>query len=187
MRSSLKALAFIVPLLAAGASTAQPDERCSGTLCDFYYGGAPAKEPAPSAKPAAPTPIMVPQGGLMGFFRSGTASNTAPSDANGTPQSSMTSRVHVGGGGVAGLVRGETPERCSGTICDIYYGGSPPEKPEQPTAAAAPSEATADAAIADTADEEPRARRRSRVEYVEREEKPGCAPNPQDPWRCYRK
>ena len=125
-------------LVAAGlasalvVSTASAGDRCEGTLCDLYYDhmGAPppAATPAQPATKAAPTPITVPSNGLLGHLFSGGASSQQPATPGAAPPHKPL--VAVQGGGVVGLMQGAAPDRCTGTLCDFYYGGPPPEAPD---------------------------------------------------------
>ena len=197
MPSSL-GYAAIVLLLAAGAlapSGASAQERCSGTFCDLYYGNANSTLDQPAAKPAAPTPLTAPSGGILGFFSSG---GGAPGTAPGTATPPATRPVvGVGGGGVAAMARGEPPERCTGTFCDLFYGGAPAQTPAESATAGlqgipasprsqqpAPTTAVAaepppEAADPDLAPEPTQPRRAAAA-------RPDCVATAQDPWRCYR-
>jgi hypothetical protein len=184
-------VAAALPVLPVAAQQAQP---CTGTLCDLYYNhtaAEPAQQPAPAKAttgqtaagqqvPAGATPLTVPSGGVLGFFNINRNSETAPSDASGTPQSRPL--VGVGGGGLAAMARGEKADRCTGTICDLFYGGPPAEK-----AAAAPA-AAGQAALARDAADAPAGARFEEDERAEaRRQAPArCASKNADPWSCYR-
>lgn len=183
--SVLVPTAFVI----AGAASAQTAQRCEGTLCDLYYGSSAAEATPPGATPA-PTPLMAPQGGILGFFSSG-----KPAPQGGATQAAVPA-LAVQGGGVVGMMNGAPQERCTGTLCDLYYGGPPPEHAtpaalpqpaEAPRSARAPAGAPglAPATVPDD-DEAPVRRGRRSVEAAPREEKPRCAAPASDPWRCYR-
>lgn len=171
------AILLVSAMLAAGGATAAfAQDRCTGTLCDWYYGSsAPSTEDQSVAKPAAPTPLMVPT--FKSLFSGGA---TQQANGQGAAAPAMPSRLRIGGGGLAAVARGETSGRCSGTLCDLYYGSSAPEPEEE--AAAAPTAAAAPAPEA--AAEPPPGVRYERV--AEHEAKPRCAYSAQDPWKCYR-
>ena len=188
--SAKTALLAVTALFVAPIALAQ--ERCSGTLCDAYYGN---RTPDPAA-PAGATPLTVPTGGILGFF---TAPKTAtPAGAPGQATApAKAPYVQMEGGGLVGAMRGAPAERCSGTICDLFYGGPPPERPQQAATGAAPGiERGIDRSIdrGGDIDRAPRGRNRrasadeGSVSYAPRQvEKPQCAAPPNDPWRCYRK
>ncbi len=165
----------VLGLSPACAQQAQPPDRCSGTLCDLYYGGPAPEQPEGASKPpTAPTPMMVPSfGRLIGGGQGGTAQGGA---------SGAKPLVGVGGDGIASLFRGDPQDRCTGTLCDMYYGGPPPEKPEPQPGAQAPQPTVEGAA----APAEPDPDDTPGVRYEPREEKPHCVAPPQDPWKCYR-
>jgi hypothetical protein len=163
---------------AGPAAAQQADDRCTGTFCDWYYGGPPPAQPA-GPKPAA-TPLTVPSGNFLGNLISGGA--PAQPQAGGTAAPAKRPLVAVQGGGILGMVRGEKTDRCSGTFCDLYYGGPPPEKPQTPDQpAGSPDQAGAppDQAAAEP-DPAPQ------PELVERREPERCAAPASDPWKCYR-
>ena len=182
-------------LLAAAAlapSDVAAQERCSGTFCDFYYGGpSPADTTDQAAAPkAAPTPLTVPGTGFFSrLVGGGDAPQPAPSGTAAAPAPAAPRRVvAVQGGGVLGMMRGDPAERCTGTFCDFYYGGPPPEKPDPPpTAGAADPQAAPDAAAdptpQDAADEDPAPVRHRAA--TQRPAPPACAAGT-DPWHCYR-
>ena len=175
-------LTLFVPMLVAlagvssgaMAQAAKPDDRCSGTLCDLYYGMGGTAPQAPAAGTTA-----------------------AASPATTVPAAVPVPHVAVQGGGVVGLLSGAPQERCTGTLCDFFYGGPPPEKvpaaltPAEAPRALAPGEAPRNAlapAEAPETDDAP-VRRRSRRDEADAappEEKPHCVAPAADPWRCYR-
>lgn len=161
----------------AAAQQAAPAERCSGTLCDLYYGG--SAPDAAGQKPAPPTPLSVPTGGVLGFF-SGPTPAQAPAPG---AQPAKPGFVQVQGGGIVGAVNGKPAERCSGTLCDFYYGSSTSSFDDPP--AEQPTAVVTDPADAAPADDAPRSRKR-RAEVQVPREKPLCVGTAADPWRCYR-
>ena len=169
-----------VPRIAAAQQARQP---CTGTLCDLYYGNTSisTEPPPPAGQKPAPTPLSVPGTGFLGrLFGGGSAAPAAPAGtASGAPAAATPrpAMVQVQGGGLVGMMRGAPAQRCTGTICDFYYGGPPPEEPEPQPAAVAP-QATPDAPDGDAP---ARTRPRRAVEAA-----PRCAYSAADPWRCYR-
>ena len=150
---------------------------CEGTICDLV--GSNNSTPSASAPSAAPTPLTVPSsGGILGFFKS------KPSDASGataSSQSESNSLLNVQGGGLATAFTSPSSQRCSGTFCDFFYRGAPPESaPQQPaaqqaTASARPVPASTGAT-----------RTTSTTVVVEQpREKPLCH-SATDPWHCFR-
>lgn len=180
-------------LLVAGGARAQsaaPPQRCEGTLCDLYYSAKgdsadatakPTSAPTVAGVPAGATPLMAPSTGSLltsnpltrlfggGSDSAGTRLTAPPSE----PASASNSYMHMSSGGVLGH-----SDRCSGTLCDTYYGSSPAEpataSEQQQTAAATPS-APAEQAIA------------YRHIQHESETRPTCNSPANDPWRCFRK
>lgn len=138
-------LAGLSFLVAGGAQAQQagaaPADRCEGTLCDLYYGSrgsaaetAPKQASAPVAGvPAGATPIMAPSSGTLltgnplsrwfGGSSSSDPATTRPQAPPSEPASATNSYMHLGTGGLLG----DKQERCSGTLCDFYYGSSPSE------------------------------------------------------------
>ena len=178
---------LILPLLATSgtfpsAARAQqaPDDRCTGTLCDFYYGSSKPAPAAPSTTASAPTPVTVPGAGYLGNLFSGSPSTPA---TPGAAAPAAPSRVQVQGGGLVGMATGAPAERCSGTLCDLYYGGPPPERPEQPAEQQA-AQAGTDAAEQPVVDEAPPSPRRRAIPPPAEPQR--CAAPANDPWRCYR-
>lgn len=149
----------------APAFAQQAASRCEGTLCDLFYSGKPAPEPAgaPAAgvQPNGDRPLTVPTtGGILGALTGGLGQGAGAAPAVGSP--SPTPGVTAPGeGGLIAMMKGQTSSRCTGTLCDLFYGGSAPEQP----AAAEPA----------AVDDRPR-----------RAEAKRCVAPPNDPWRCYR-
>jgi hypothetical protein len=173
-------LALLAPCLLAPAAAAQ--DRCEGTLCDLYYHG-DASAPTPQGQPPAATPLSVPSGGILGFFSGNRAATPAAPGAPAAP--GRAPLVQMQGGGLVGLANGGARDRCEGTLCDLYYGGPPPEKPPAPTTARSPVAPTESVeADPDVAPTPTRVRRGAEpgVQY----EKPHCAATAADPWKCYR-
>ena len=172
-RSAL-CLLLAAPILVAAASNARAEDRCSGTFCDFYYEHLATPT---SQQPTTPT----------------TPAKPAPGQAAGPPQQpaaagTATAQPHrlvaVQGGGIIGLMSGAPQQRCTGTLCDFFYGGPPPERPTpEPAAAAARASVTPSAApgVEPDADDAPAEGGRTVVEP-----EPHCTVNPRDPWACYR-
>lgn len=158
------ALIAASPVAAARAQTAaaaSPPDRCEGTLCDLYYSThtAPAAGAASAAAPAA--------SGLSNWFSRGAGPTNAQPLAPASPGNGY---MAMGAGGVLGPKQ----ERCSGTLCDLYYGSSPSSdagntQQASTTAVAAP---------------EPIVPRRH-IPH-ESETRPKCSSPTADPWRCYR-
>ncbi len=198
MANSAKIVLFaslgLVIASSAGAepAAAPPADRCEGTLCDLYYGsrGNTADTTAKPASasvagvPAGATPIMVPSSGTLlsgnplsrwfgGNSSSGTASArpVTPSEPDATASNSY---MHLGTGGLLG----DKHERCTGTLCDTFYGSSPTEPAAtgsgQQQASATPA-AAAEPVIA------------YRHIPHESETRPKCSSPAADPWRCFRK
>ena len=182
--------AAAVSLLLAGGARAQqaaPADHCEGTLCDLYYGtrgnaadtpAKPATAPVPGV-PAGATPMMAPTGAsllnsnpLSRLFGGGTSDSSRPPPPDSEPASSGNSYMHMGTGGVLG-----TSQRCSGTLCDTYYGSSTAE-------ATAPAGGRQPATVAAAAPEPTIAYRHIPHES---ETRPKCASPAADPWRCFRK
>ena len=188
----LRVLAVVAAASLASGASAQ--DRCTGTLCDAYYGGSP---PAKSTVPEGATPMMVPSGGILGFFTSPKAEPAAPAGTTGTASApAKAPMVAVEGGGLVGMMRGAPAERCTGTFCDFFYGGPPPEQPQPRQAATGTASRDAGAIDRGDIDRSPPPRSRNRraeadeggVSYAPRlAEKPQCVAPPGDPWKCYRK
>ena len=168
---ALLALALLTMDMASNAAVAE--DQCSGTLCDIF--AKPSKPGAPStapAKPEAGTPLTVPTlamptpGGLLNFFKS----SPAEAPAGTTAQQ----------GAAAPLVRiegGRNEERCSGTVCDFYYGTLGSKSSSEQQAAATPVSATSAGGGQNVANIR---------EIAERQAKPRCVAPASDPWRCHR-
>lgn len=188
-RGGVGAAAFL--LLAAGlacaATPGRAEDRCSGTLCDLYYGS--SSDAAKTAPAGTATAVTVPQTGFLGrLFGAGKSANApAPSSAPAAAPASATAQPAAASGGrlpgILGAFSGAPTDRCTGTLCDLYYGGSPDEKPgPQPTAAT--PVATDGAVAADDDAPAPRSgRHRSADAAVDR---PACAATAADPWHCLR-
>ena len=163
---------------AAAQQAAAPAQRCTGTLCDLYYGTSESDAPPPQQ--AAPTPLTVPKSGILDHFFSG-GQAAQPGTPSAPAAAAPGSLVSVQGGGLAGRLSGAPEERCTGTLCDLYYGSTPSEAPvAQASAQAAPGPAV----VPETA---PRTVRKARTaEVAERQEKARCAAAGRDPWQCYR-
>ncbi len=181
LAGSTAILCLAVLALAAAPSGAAAQQRCEGTLCDLYYRNSPPPDPTP-AQPAAPTPLTVPTGGIYGrIFGTGPTKPPAPGAAPAPAPF-----LNIQGGGI---LADKTDERCEGTLCDIYYHGSPPPKPVAPAVAAAPDASTPESTAAADAEPDPElkasrksARAQSGVQFA----KPNCVAPAGDPWRCYR-
>ncbi len=187
MATAIRLASASLVLLAASIGSAAAQQAaapCSGTFCDIYYGylgNKPAAEPVPPT-PAQGTPLTVPSLGRM-------FSGPSPTSPAATPvpeERASSSYVQLGGGGLlgpGGALSGRTsPEqRCSGSLCDAYYGivGAPPE----PQAA---RPATVEAEASAPPPSEAKAARKRAVEFAVQQEKPRCAAAGKDPWQCYR-
>lgn len=184
MASRLIGFAFdprvIVVALAAGlasASGAAAQSRCEGTLCDLYYDHlAPAQQAAPAAPSPTPPAPAKSNDSLLGRLFSGNT-QSQPQQTSGTPSAP---HLAVQGGGLLGMMTGAPQQRCTGTLCDLYYGGPPPEEPSAP-----PPPAAAQAAAQPAADE-PTPDPDAGGGVEPREATPRCTYNPRDPWQCYR-
>ena len=177
---SIAALAAATPL----AFAQQAAQRCEGTLCDLYYRNSPPPPPEQaSAQPAAPTPLTVPTGGFLGRIL-GTGPTKPPAPGAAPAPAPF---FNIQGGGI---LADKTDERCDGTLCDVYYHGSPPPpRPTAPTVASAPAntpETTVSAAADAEPDAEPRAARKKSTAPGVQFAKPACVAPAGDPWRCYR-
>lgn len=165
-------------ILCAGSALAQ--DRCEGTLCDLYYANRPAPPPAQPATPtpgvpAGAKPLVAPNGTIFGSLFGGSGQQQKqPADGSAPARKPL---VAVQGGGLLGKLQGAPDERCSGTLCDLYYGGPTPEKPE-------PSAERAATGAEPTPDLAPQTEEPSRV--IEQPEERHCASN-KDPWSCYRR
>lgn len=164
----------------APAFAQQAASRCEGTLCDLFYSGKPAPEPAgaPAAgvQPNGDRPLTVPTtGGILGALTGGLGQGAGAAPAAGSPPPAP-GVTAPGEGGLIAMMKGQTSSRCTGTLCDLFYGGS---APEQPAAAGAMAQAPAAGRIAAAepaaVDDRPR-----------RAEAKRCVAPPNDPWRCYR-
>ena len=162
-----RSLRLILALALVGSSgvalsvPAAAADRCEGTFCDFYYEHVAPPKPVVPPAPAPKAPAATPQAA------------TAPA----TPRR----LVGVQGGGLIGMMNGTAPKRCTGTLCDLFYGGPPPEEPAVPPedAAVAAEPASEEAAVPS---------RPNRIEAPsEAETRPGCVADTRDPWRCYRR
>ncbi len=199
--AALSAL-FVAGALASGAAAQQTPQRCSGTLCDIYYGSpSPAQEgAAPAAAPAAATPLTAPSSGFLSNMFSG--SSAAPAQGSAAPAPQRSSFFNVGGGGLTG---GNRDGECGGTICDLFHGhssasdndaplsqsqsGTPQSRFSSFTAAAEPPEPVAMPVAAPAAAPAPAgsaAAPQGRVAYRAPPPKPSCVPRAGDPWSCYR-
>ena len=182
----LTAAGLTAIVLLAGVSAANAAERCEGTLCDIYYGKTSAFDDKPAAQ-AAPTPVTVPRGTILGMFDGSNARQAAA--AAGAPVPSAPGKaplVGVGGGGIAAMARGERVEQCSGTICDLYYGKSgsfdDEKSPQQATAPASQgSQVATELAPEPVGEPAPAARG-----FDARPEPARCASKGRDLWSCYR-
>ena len=178
-------------LLIAGGARAQqaaaPGDHCEGTLCDLYYGArgntsdTAKRASAPvSGVPAGATPVVAPSGTsllsgnpLSRWFGS-SSDGTRPPPPPSEPASANNSYMHMGTGGLLG----DKQQRCTGTLCDTFYGSSPTE-PEAPAPAQQQASATSAAAA------EPVIAYRH-IPH-ESETRPKCSSPTADPWRCFRK
>ena len=192
MAVSAKIIVFAsLGLLFTGSARAQQaaaaPEHCEGTLCDLYYsvhGNAADAAPKPSATavagvPAGATPLMAPSGNpltsnpLSRLFGGGSSTaSTLPPPPDSEPATASNSYMHLGTGGVLGH-----SDRCTGTLCDTFYGSSPSESaaPASAQQAAATPVSAAGSAIA------------YRHITHESETRPKCTSPAGDPWRCFRK
>ncbi len=149
-------------------------------MCDLYYGGSPP--PAAEAQPAPAKPVVIdPKNTLLGRFFSGGASTQQQQQTSQQPVTGSAPPrkpvVAVQGGGLLGMMQGAPQERCEGTLCDLYYGGPKPERPE-------PSAEPAATGTGSPADDAPQTEQPSRV--IEQPEERHCADS-RDPWNCYRR
>ncbi len=163
--------------VALSAASALAQDRCEGTLCDLYYANKPPPAPAPAAQPEGATPLVVPKRTLFGDFFGGSSQaqgQQQPADGSAPAKKPL---VAVQGGGLLGMMRGAPQERCEGTLCDLYYGGSKPERSE---GGAEPASTDAETA----ADMAPQTQPPARV--IEQPEERHCADS-RDPWSCYRR
>lgn len=199
MAVSAKIFVLVIPsLLYAGGALAQqtpaPSDRCEGTLCDLYYSGRgksadtttakPAPAPVPGV-PAGATPVMAPSGTaqlsdstLKRWFGGWSDSSAHPPPPPSEPATANNDYMHLGSGGLLGGKQ----ERCTGTLCDAFYGSSPAE----PTTPAAPDQrqAAAQPAGGSASPEEPAIAYR----HIPHEsEVKKCSSPASDPWRCFRK
>ena len=181
-------------LFLAGAARAQqaaaPAEHCEGTLCDLYYGARgnsadPAPKPATApvaGVPAGATPVMAPTGTsllssnpLSRLFGGSASDGSRPPPPESEPATATNSYMHMSTGGVLG----DKQQRCTGTLCDTFYGSAPAE-PEAPAAARQQATSVTAAAAAEPA-----------IAYRhiphESETRPKCSSPAADPWRCFRK
>ena len=189
------ALAGLV-LSTAGLARAQsaPGAQCESTLCDLYYGARgntpdavpPTAVTAPGV-PTGATPLTVPSGsGLLGWFGGNSSRNANLGGGAGTPggaprlapppsedASSSNSYMHLGTGGILG----DHSQRCTGTLCDTFYGSSPTEP-------AMPAPTGQQAAMAPATGREPVVARRH-IPH-ESETRPSCNSPAADPWHCMR-
>ena len=175
------------------AAAAPPADRCEGTLCDLYYSSKgntvdaaakPASTPV-AGVPAGATPIMAPSSGtllngnpLSRWFGGSSSSETAgarPTPPSEPAASASNSYMHLGSGGLLG----DKQERCTGTLCDTFYGSSPTE----PASAGAGQQRTFATPVASAA--EPVIAYRH-IPH-ESETRPKCSSPAADPWRCFRK
>ena len=170
-------------------AVAAPSDRCQGTLCDLYYGARGNAADMTTAKPAAPavagvpagaTPLTVPSNPLSRLFggggssaSSGSTASTRPPPPPSEPATATNSYMHLGTGGVLG----GGDQRCTGTVCDLFYGTSP----EEP--AAGQQQAVAGSASMAARGEAPVVGRHIPHES---ETRPKCSSLSADPWRCYR-
>ena len=163
-------------MVALATVSASAQDRCEGTLCDLYYRNSPPP-PASATQSAPAKPLTAPNGTLFGSLFGGPSSQQPqqqPADGTAPARKPL---VAVQGGGLLGMMNGAPQDRCEGTLCDLYYGGPKPERPE-PSAEPAATGGEPEADIA------PQTERPSRVieEPVERH----CA-DTRDPWSCYRR
>lgn len=172
--------AALVPL--AFAQEAKSD-RCEGTLCDLYYSGKGEPEKTGATQSAAPTMLTtatLPAGakaltapssasGFFGFLKPSSSGGSVPTSE---PEAATNSYMHLGTGGLLGSGN----ERCSGSLCDLYYHGSPTSESSgsQQVSAAGFTAAPAEAPVP------------HRHIVHESETRPKCSSPNADPWRCYR-
>ena len=178
---------FVMPallasgILASGDASAQnapAAQPCTGTLCDLYYGGSgSAATPATSASPSATqqgVPVTVPTGNIFsGLFSGGTQAAPGATAPNAQPAS--TPFVRVVGGRPAG-------ERCTGTFCDLYYGGSDAPAPA-PASPVGQQQASASSVVSAT---DPGVAPGPVREHVAAPQPKPICHNDRDPWQCYR-
>ena len=174
LAAGLLAVGTVQPA-AAQTAPAPAAQRCSGTLCDLYYGsGASASAKADSSPSASQqgVPTTVPTGNIFsGLFTSSGGTQAAPAGAANAQRDASAPFVRVVGGRPAN-------ERCTGTLCDIYYSGSDPS----PSAAAPPVGRQASAAPVAGAGS---VAAPVRKHVAAPQPKPLCH-NERDPWQCYR-
>ena len=161
------------------AIPASAQDRCEGTLCDLYYANKPAPAPAAAAPQAGATPLTIPNRRYLfdGFFGGGSSQQSQQQAAD--PDAPVRKPM-VQGGGLIGMMQGAPQDRCEGTLCDLYYGGPKPERPEPTPQRAATGAAAAPDDAAEYAPQtaEPR--------EIERPVERHCA-GTGDPWSCYRR
>ena len=163
-----------------GATPASAQARCEGTLCDLYYANRPPPQPTPASQPpAGARPLTAPNGTIFGSLFGGSSSpqqqpQQQPADGSAPVRKPL---VAVQGGGLLGMMHGAPQERCEGTLCDLYYGGPKPERPESGAESAATD-------AEPSADETPQTEQPARV--IEQPEERHCADG-RDPWSCYRR
>ena len=117
--SGLAPLALLA-LLATSSGAVADDDRCTGTLCDLYYAARPAQPASSAAQQATTTqqqatPVTVPSsGGILNFFKSSPAASASTPAAPGAPAAKP----------FVYFTEGTHYDRCTGTLCDVYYGSS---------------------------------------------------------------
>ena len=167
--AKIVALAGLVILFAPAAwaddGALPPGAPCEGTLCDWYHSTHSDTASAPATVGGA-TAVTAPSGGPLSWFgRSSGPKNAQPAEE----PSASNSYMSMSGGGLIG----GSKERCTGTLCDAYYGSSPAPSAQAP----AGQQQTAASA-------EPRVPYHRVVH--ESETRPKCSSPAADPWRCFR-
>lgn len=158
-----------VPAAWADDKPLPPGAPCEGTLCDWYHSTHSDTASVPATAGGA-TQVTAPSGGLLNWF----GKSNGPKNAQPAEEPSATNNYMSMGGG--GLIGG-SKERCTGTLCDTYYGSSPAPGAQAP---ASQQQATA----APAAPAEPRVPYHHVVH--ESETRPKCSSPTADPWRCFR-
>lgn len=177
-RSLRLPVALALLSLVVVSAPASAADRCEGTLCDLYYEHMASPQPATPAQaaPARPVPAADANDSLLGrMLSAGAAQPVSPSAPTPAAPHKL---VAVQGGGVIGMMNGTAPKRCTGTLCDFFYGGPPPEEP---------APAATEAAVAPVSDEVVAPQGRLQEAPSETDTRSSCAVDAHDPWRCYRR
>ena len=148
------------------AAAAPPADRCEGTLCDLYYSSKgntadTTREAGERSGRGRPGRSHADHGTSSGTLLNGNplsrwfGGSSSSADGGHTPDASdrgaaaaSNSYMHLGSGGLLG----DKQERCTGTLCDTYYGSSPAEPasagPGQQRASATPVASAAEPVVA---------------------------------------